>query len=90
MLGASLDFPDLEGAEQRGRSQCCDHFARAGKARVARLGERVGSSLWPSTWREMAARDTLRGGLESEIFEVSKSPFRPYLSLELNGLSDTP
>ena len=27
---------------------------------------------------------------ESEIFEVSKLPFRPYLSLELSGLSDTP
>ena len=24
------------------------------------------------------------------IFEVSNSPFRPYVSLELTGLSDTP
>ena len=40
--------------------------------------------------REVAARDVPSDRRELEIFEVSKSPFRPYLSLELTGLSNTP
>jgi hypothetical protein len=38
---------------------------------------------------EKATRDIPTRRRESEIFEVSKSRFRPYLSLELTGLSDT-